>query len=319
MNLYTMLRQELALASSFTRPKHAFIYEIILVCFIYVVGYLWLLLSPSLMINITLLICLAFAAVQSGFIAHEASHGGISTTRKLNNNVGQIFLTLLTGVSYAWFCHIHRQHHASPEDPREPSTYGGTLSLVMRMNEVLPMKLHTPLLWAISILRAFSMHIDSLHYLYSQPRHTRTDQLFMLAHLIMWFILPSVIIGIPATMVNYILLNLFTGMYIGPLLLLSHANHPALSQVTGHHKNSRMLHNLMTTRNINNTNFSELILKGTREHIEHHLFPSIPNANLPQARVIIQSFCQRYGLNYNDSSLTKALKKIGRKSFNTQM
>jgi len=314
MNLYTKLRHELMLASSFTRPKHAFIYEIVLVSTIYAIAYFWLLLIPSLMINMVLLVCLAFAVVQSGFIAHEASHSSISAVRKLNNNVGQIFLTLLTGVSYAWFCHIHRHHHSNPEDPNQPRTYGGTLSLVLRINKHLPTKLRAPLLWSISVLRAFTMHTDSLHYLYTQPQKTRSDQILMLAHFIIWLILPIAIIGIPATVFNYVVLNVFTGIYIGPLLLLSHANHPTSLQTEKHTENHRMQHNLLTTRNINNSIFSELILKGTREHIEHHLFPSIPYANLRQARVITQAFCQRHGLQYTDLSLTKALNKITQKT-----
>lgn len=315
MNLYTMLRNELVLAASFTRPKYAFVYEIVLVTIVYTVSYCWLLQMPSLIINIALLICLAFAVVQAGFIAHEASHHNLSDVAKSNNRLGQIFLTLLTGVSYSWFCHIHKRHHANPEDPSEPRTYGGTQSLALHLNGALPKNIHASLLWVIAILRAFTMHVDGLHYLYSQTKTTRVDQLLMCLHFVIWFILPIGYIGLAATLFNYVLLNVFTGMYIGPLLLLSHTNHPANLQTKNNAENHRMQHNLLTTRNINNAKFSEFILKGTGAHIEHHLFPSIPYANLRQARLITQHFCQRHDLNYNDSTLVTALNQIGQKSF----
>ena len=42
---------------------------------------------------------------------------------------------------------------------------------------------------------------------------------------------------------------------------------------------------------------------GLNHQIEHHLFPSMPSANLTKARPIVRDYCREIGVPYHESRL----------------
>ena len=76
---------------------------------------------------------------------------------------------------------------------------------------------------------------------------------------------------------------------------------------------------LITTRNLGGSRLEDIYFGGMNNHIEHHLFPSIPSARLRKARLIVKTFCLQHGLSYREMNWRKAagevfiyLNRIGR-------
>jgi len=49
---------------------------------------------------------------------------------------------------------------------------------------------------------------------------------------------------------------------------------------------------------------------GINNHIEHHLFPSVPTARLRTARTITRAFCRRHGVPYREMSWRAAAREV---------
>lgn len=311
MNSLIPLRKKLDTELCFEKPKHPFLAEITAVTLVTISGYTALLTFSSTTIQMIALVCIAFAMVQAGFIAHEASHCGIASTKDRNDKIGQFFLTFLTGVSYSLFCHIHQRHHVNPA-PKVHQDYGGTLKLYDSVQMRVPVSLHTATLWLISIFRSYGFHVESILYVLSHNKQTRRERVILSAHYTLWLILPLISLDVIDVLLNYLLLNLFSGLYIGPLLLFSHTGLKRESSTFGEHCITRQSTILSSTRNIINSNILEIIFKGTREHIEHHLFPNIPYKHLRKSKIIIHDYCQKHNLEYNEVNLLKALREVTR-------
>ncbi|WP_394151751.1 fatty acid desaturase family protein [Vibrio maritimus] len=286
MILYKELNNQLVKANCFKRPKAPFFIEILVALVVCTLSYLTILSSSSTMITTFCLIGISVSWVRAGFIAHEAYHHNIFVAPIMNKLIGHTFLTLLSGVSYSHFCSIHKRHHAKPEGSIAYRPLGGTLSLQNRLGPKVTKRYQAKSLWFLSIFRAFGLHIDSLIYLWAHKEMAKVDIAMLVGHYFIGLVVPSFALGLPIALLYYLIINMLAGFYVGPLLLLSHTGLNA--EKTNH---DPLLTLLATTRNIDHNWLLEIVLKGTREHVEHHLFPAIPYKNLRVARTVIESFC----------------------------
>ena len=60
---------------------------------------------------------------------------------------------------------------------------------------------------------------------------------------------------------------------------------------------------VVTSRNVRGGWLTDLAMGGLNYQIEHHLFPSMPSANLRRAESVVRTFCQRHDLPYCQRSL----------------
>ncbi|TMH63877.1 MAG: hypothetical protein E6H57_16515 [Betaproteobacteria bacterium] len=56
----------------------------------------------------------------------------------------------------------------------------------------------------------------------------------------------------------------------------------------------------------------DFLFGGLNNHIEHHLFPSMPTARLRSARRITREFCRRHGIAYSEMSWFAAAREVAR-------
>ena len=61
---------------------------------------------------------------------------------------------------------------------------------------------------------------------------------------------------------------------------------------------------ILTSRNVAGGRFISFLLGGLNFQIEHHLFPSMPRANLARAQGIVRAFCAEHDIAYNEDSLS---------------
>ncbi|WP_419536973.1 fatty acid desaturase family protein [Endozoicomonas sp.] len=112
------------------------------------------------------------------------------------------------------------------------------------------------------------------------------------------------IIGLETAVLNYLLVTLLAGIYVGIILIVNHAgmatsidyaNLPLMERVG------------CTTRNLGEGWFSDFIWGGINNHVEHHLYPSLPASKLGKARKIVKKYYQTHGLPYHESNFFTAL------------
>ena len=270
--------------------------------------------DPGMPLHVLAIATLAFLSVHAGFLAHEATHGALTRNRVVAASVGQVFNTLLTALCYSYFCHIHRLHHPHcNERSRDPDMQSEVFSMYRQSAETktglgrLVSRHQAMLIWVLVWLQGFALKIDSLRFLCGNPRDTRADQAAVLFHLMLWFVPPVLMLGLPTAFLNYALMTLLIGPYLGAIFLV---NHIGTRVIEPGEPVSFFIHEISVTRNLGASRLHDFLFGGLNNHIEHHLFPSMPTAHLRRARAITREFCRRHGVVYKEMSWASAAREV---------
>ena len=123
----------------------------------------------------------------------------------------------------------------------------------------------------------------------------------------MWLVVPTLVIGFADAWLNYSVMTLLIGGNTGAVFLV---NHIGTRVVEPEERESFFLRELEVTRNLGTSRLAGILNGGLNNHIEHHLFPAMPTARLPRARVITREFCRRHGIAYREMSYLQALREV---------
>ena len=312
--LYRMLIKDLSNAGCFQpTPARSAVYGAFIVAG-YAGAYATLLADPELAVRAIALAALAFFTVHAGFFAHEAGHGAITRNRRAIAWLGQVFNTLLTALCYSFYCHIHRRHHPHcNERSRDPDMQSEFFSMYQESAQEkagfgrLISGRQSVLIWILVWLQPFTLKIDSLRFLRKNPRTTRVDQFVVLLHFTLWFVPPALVLGLPAALLNYVLMSLLAGPYLGVIFLV---NHIGTRVIEPGDSISFFVQQVSTTRNLGTSRLHDFLFGGVNNHIEHHLFPTMPTARLRAARPIVREFCRKHGIVYREMSWPTAAREV---------
>ena len=314
--LHRLLVSELSAAGCFRRaPLRSAAFGAAIVA-TYAGAYATLLTAPAWPLRLAAIACLSFLCVQAAFLAHEAGHGALTSNRRVASLVGQVFNTLLTGLCYSYFQHIHRAHHPHcNERARDPDLQSEVLSMYAQSAYAkrgfgrFITRRQAVLIWILIWLQGLTFKLDSLHFLGRNPRKTRADQLVLAAHFAFWFVPPVLVLGATQAWLNYSLMTLFIGGYTGAIFLV---NHIGTHVIEPEEALPHLLHEIAVTRNLGESRLADFLCGGLNNHIEHHLFPSMPTARLRLARRITRQFCRRHGIAYREMSWLAAAREVTR-------
>jgi fatty acid desaturase len=313
---HRLLLAEVARAGCFRPATARTVLYGCLVVLSYAAAYATLLAAPGPAVRILAIAALAFVSVHCGFIAHEAGHGAITRDRRKAAWVGQVFNTLLTALSCSHFNEIHSRHHPHcNERACDPDMQSSLFSMYPQaavdktgLGKVVS-RYQAVLIWVLVWLQGFSLKVDSVRHLRNNPRTTRIDQVVMLLHVALWTVPPVLFIGLADALLNYALMTLLIGPYLGMIFLV---NHIGTRVIEPGETLSFFSQELAVTRNLGSSRASDFVFGGLNNHIEHHLFPSMPTAHLPKARRITRSFCQQHCIAYQEMSWFAAAREVTR-------
>ena len=279
------LRDRLTQADCFKPAPWAYGFKIALVLVVSVLGYMALLTGPDTGGRTTLTLLIAFACVQAGFIAHDAGDGGVTSNRRLAFGLRHILMSFVSALSSSYFNYLHKVHHLTlhrggrglggGQYAVNPYEISGFKNLVSFNGIVFGV--------ATVCLRGLTFKLESLRYVLKNRHDTKVDRVLMTLHALFWLVLPIPFIGVFDTVINYGLITLFIGPYVGTVLIL---NHEGMSKAQSLTRLSMIERITRTTRNLGPSRLSDFFFGGVNNHIEHHLFPQIPAARLPRARAI---------------------------------
>lgn len=312
--LHGLLVAELSAAGCFRRaPARSVAYGAAMLA-LYAAAYSALLADPGVALRAVSIALLAALCMHGGFLAHEAGHGALTGNRRLATAVGLVFNTLVSGMCYAFFQHIHRKHHPHcNERAHDPDMQSALFTIYpesargKRWFGRLITRHQAWLIWVLVWLQGFTLKIDSLCLLARNLRTTRVEQAVLALHVVLWLVVPPLVIGFADAWLNYSLITLLIGGYTGAAFLV---NHIGTRVIEPGERRSHFLHEIEVTRNLGSSRLADFVFGGLNNHIEHHVFPSMPTARLRAARAITRDFCRRHGIEYREMSWLQAAREV---------
>src|SRR5207237_4665873 len=186
------------------------------------------------------------------------------------------FNTLLTALCYSYFSHIHRLHHPHCNDrARDPDMQSEFFSMYAQSAQgrtgfgAFTSRHQAVLVWILVWLQAFTLKLDSLQYLRRNARVTRVDQAFVLLHFALWFVPPVQLLGFGDALLNYALMTLLVGPYLGAIFLV---NHIGTRVIEADESLPFFVQEISVTRDLGSTRLHDFLFGGLNNHVEHHLF-----------------------------------------------
>jgi fatty acid desaturase len=249
----------------------------------------------------------AIAFVQTGFIAHDTGHKQISRAKKPSELLGILHMNVLIGVTYGWWINHHNRHHSNPNNlDVDPDTV--RRPVIFDVDE-LPVKASSPFRRFIIRYQSVMFFVLLGHEAYrvrsAGVRAAKSGALkwpkleisLVAAHFVGYFSVLFLTMS-PVKAVVFILLHqVLFGLYLGAVFAPNHKGMPVYRsdlELDWLHRQ------VLTSRNIYSSHFTDFVYGGLNYQIEHHLFPSMPRVNLRRVRPIVKQYCGAHGLPYDE-------------------
>jgi fatty acid desaturase len=261
--------------------------------------------------NLCVAVALAFVLAQLGFIGHDAGHRQICVRRRDNDVIGLVVANLFTGFSFGWWLSKHNRHHAHTNRPeKDPDMAPGALVYTHEQLEGLGRigrlyaSAQAVLLVPLLFLEALNMHVASAAALMRRRDLPALVEAGLLAiHVGVFFVAPFVVLSPVRAVVFIAVTQSLFGFYLGVSFLTNHVGMPVM--VPGDELGF-LRRQVVTSRNLSGPLFTGFLFGGLDTQIEHHLFPTMPRANLRRARKLVRPFCTEHRIAYTEQSPWRA-------------
>jgi fatty acid desaturase len=261
--------------------------------------------------SVAVAVALAVVLTQLGFIGHDAGHRQICTRRMGNDAIGLVVSNLLCGFSFGWWLTKHNRHHAHTNQPgKDPDMTPGALvytptqvdglGWIGRRYASAQVAALVPLLF----LEALNLHGASVNALTRRrDRAALVEGALLTVHGLVFFVAPFVVLSPLRAVVFIAVSQALFGFYLGVSFLTNHVGMPLAS---GADDLGFLRRQVITSRNLSGPTFTGFVFGGLDTQIEHHLFPTMPRANLRRARRVVRPFCLERRISYAEQSPLRA-------------
>jgi len=251
-------------------------------------------------------LALALLLAQFAFLGHDAGHGSLHGRTRVNRALGQLAMTLVTGLAFDEWIARHRKHHQFCQDEsRDPDMDVAvvvSLTAGSRQRKGALGRLMTRFqgahVWLLALLFGHSQRHLSQAAVFAAPRQFALDAAFLLLHFGLWFGLPCGLLGRPidVALLAYGVPLTLLGPYLAAIFWVNHVGMPLVRDVQGF---SFFEHQVVTSRSILNAPRWNWVFGGLNFQIEHHLFPQVPSWRLPHVHALVREYFARTGLHYH--------------------
>ncbi|HEX8629582.1 MAG TPA: acyl-CoA desaturase [Catenuloplanes sp.] len=251
---------------------------------------------------------LGVATTQVAFLGHDAGHRQIFRTRRAAEITGMLCGNLAVGLSYGWWIDKHNRHHANPNhEDHDPDVGAG--ALVWTTGQAAQRRglgrwmarRQAYLFFPMLVLEGFNLHVASIQAIArTRMRHRWVEAALLLVHAVGYLTAVFAVLS-PGRAVAFIAIHQgLWGVYMGCSFAPNHKGMPVL---TADDELDFLRRQVLTSRNVRGGWFVDTLLGGLNYQIEHHLFPSMPRANLRRAQPIVRAFCERHAIGYEETGL----------------
>jgi fatty acid desaturase len=250
----------------------------------------------------------AVLSTQLGFLGHDAGHKQIFTSGRANYALGIVLANAGVGLSYGWWVDKHNRHHAHPNDEdKDPDVGAGALVFTIgqagasRGFRRLMYRYQAYGFFPLLLLEAINLRVASVRYLLSADNRRRAGEAMLICLHILTYLTVVFLVLSPVKAVVFIAVHqgLF-GLYLGCSFAPNHKGMPILS---AEDDADYLRRQVLTSRNVRGHWLTDFALGGLNYQIEHHLFPSMPRANLRHAQPLVRAFCQTHRVAYLETGL----------------
>lgn len=298
-------------ARLFERPKWRPLLRGAVIGSLYCTGWVLVFVVGDSWYQLVLAASLAVVFAHLAFFGHDIGHRQISRSHRLNRTMGLVCGNLGSGISYSYWVNKHTLHHAHPNQVgTDPDIGPGVISwtpdqAVARTGLAKAIARHqAALFFPLTSLEAISLHIASVRSLLSGTRgKTRGEPFLLAAHctaylLIMWLAM-SPVRALAFMAVQQGVFGLYLGFAFAP-------NHKGMPMLEPRQSVSFVRQQVATSRNVKGGRTLTFLLGGLNYQIEHHLFPTMPMANLRRCRPIVQAYCGSHNIDYCETGLVRS-------------
>lgn len=271
----------------------------------------------ALWVSCTAYVCIALLLGQFAFVGHDAGHGAVGIRSAVNRSVGQIAMTLVTGLAFDEWIERHRAHHRYCQDEeRDPDMM---VDLVVSLTEKSRrrkgwlgrfMTRHQAVhIWLLSLLFGHSQRLLSQAAVIRHPRRFALDAVLLILHFGLWFGIPCLLLNVPlqTALLAYMVPLTILGPHLAAIFWVNHVGMPLIDKVE---RFSFFEHQLMTSRTIVNPRSLDWLFGGLNFQIEHHLFPQVPSSRLVTVQPIVRRHLDAHGIAYQGVSWWCAIRSI---------
>ena len=250
---------------------------------------------------------LGVVATQLGFLGHDVGHLQVTRNATRMRLLGLVDGNLMGGMSFGWWVAKHNAHHAHPNDLEgDPDVRSGVLifdaeqALDRRGLAAWTTRHQAALFFPFLLGEAVNLHVASARELFKAGLKQRVPEaVLMLTHYVLYVGLLLLTLTWPQALLFVAIHKGVQGLYLGCSFAPNHKGMPTLDAAQAA---DPLLRPVLTSRNIRGGPFTDAALGGLNYQIEHHLFPSMPRANLRRAQPIVQRFCAERGIPYLECS-----------------
>lgn len=315
--LYRELARRLKAKGYFERDPAGYARKAAIQVAIFTASYVGLLVWTHPLVVIALLVTCAQMTAQMGYLAHDAGHGAVTGNRRWIRVIGHFGMTFITGFSFGWWMHSHDNHHSVLNERDEdlamkyslvlavhPDAVGSRRGLARRL-----LRHQAIYVWLLLPFYHFAMMADGLAWMARHPRTTRTDQACFALYLVLYFVVPSLIIGPVWALVHWVAVSMIGSIYIGLTFIVHHIGRKVWLPEEAP---TLLAQQLEATRTIRTWRIFDFYYCGLNDHIEHHLFHWVPSWRYRHMRADVQAFCREHGLAYREQRFRDAIASVYR-------
>ena len=251
---------------------------------------------------------LGVIATQIGFLGHDVGH--LQVTRNLGRSriLGLVDGNLMGGLSFGWWVDKHNAHHAHPNDlETDPDVRAGTLifdagqAADRRGLAAWTTRHQAALFFPLLLGEAVNLHVASIRRVLHPGLRLRAAEAGLMAlHFAAYVTLLLLTLTWPQALLFVAIHKGVQGLYLGCSFAPNHKGMPVLD---ADQAADPLLRQVLTSRNIRGGPVIDTVLGGLNYQIEHHLFPSMPRANLRHAQPVVRQFCEDRGISYAETSV----------------
>jgi fatty acid desaturase len=254
---------------------------------------------------------LAVVFAQVGFLGHDVGHRQIFPSRRWNNVVGLACADLATGISYGYWVDKHNRHHSHPNEVgADPDVGPGAIAWTVEqagartgLSRVVA-RHQAGLFFPLACLEALSLHVSSARALGTKPvRHTPTEAVLLVAHAAVYLGAVFLVLS-PLRAVAFIALQQgIFGLYLACAFA---PNHKGMPMPAPGQKLDFVHRQVTTSRNVKGGRALDVAMGGLNYQIEHHLFPTMPMANLRRSQGMVRAYCSAHDIDYCETTLARS-------------
>ncbi|NVO05736.1 MAG: fatty acid desaturase [Rhodoferax sp.] len=260
---------------------------------------------------------IALLLAQFAFLGHDAGHRAVHRGGVWRGALGQLCMTVATGMAFEEWFERHSAHHRHCQDAQQDPDMDVSVLVALTLGALQgrrgPARLLARLqhwhVWFLSLLFAHSQRHLSQWRVLKRPLHFWRDLAVLALHALLWFGLPLGLLGVDAgrAALVYLVPLLLLGPYLAAIFWLNHIGMPLVRSGA---PISFLEHQAATSRTVLSPPALDWFFGGLNYQIEHHLFPQVPSSRLAHVQPVVQSTLLQAGVAYNGLGFAASVRAV---------